>query len=96
MEKAGSISQAGTRRTGLDGNLPIQSPQARDTHSRSLVKAVSWRATATLITGGIVWAITGELAFAAVIGLADAAIKIGIYYLHERAWDGLSFGRRAG
>jgi uncharacterized membrane protein len=31
---------------------------------------------------------------AALVGLADATVKIALYYLHERAWDRAGFGRR--
>jgi uncharacterized membrane protein len=43
----------------------------------------------------VVWVVTGEAKFAAAIGAADAAVKIGLYYLHERAWNRSNFGRKA-
>ena len=70
--------------------------QGLESHYRSLIKAISWRVVALIITASIVWVVTGEIAFAAAVGGLDAAFKLGLYYLHERAWDRLSFGRRVG
>ena len=63
-----------------------------ETHRRSLVKSLSWRFIATLITAGVAYAITGEVAFAVEIGLLDTSIKFFLYYLHERAWTRVRYG----
>lgn len=60
---------------------------------RSLVKALSWRLIATLITGLLAYLLTGEMAFAAKIGLADTGLKFFCYLGHERLWNRISFGR---
>ncbi|PLX92087.1 MAG: hypothetical protein C0621_10065 [Desulfuromonas sp.] len=60
---------------------------------RSLSKAISWRVVATLITAVIVYLLTGELDFAAKVGLADTAVKFGAYFAHERLWNRIRFGR---
>ena len=67
--------------------------QGMDSRYRSLAKAISWRVVALIVTFSVVWVVTGEVAFAVAAGLLDAAFKIGLYYLHERAWDRLKFGR---
>jgi len=64
-----------------------------ETARRSLLKAISWRILATGITGLLVYALTGELEFAAKIGLADTLLKLFIYIGHERAWNRINFGR---
>jgi len=64
-----------------------------ESHSRSIIKALSWRFVATLITFTVAWVITKELKFAAEIGLADTVIKLGAYYFHERTWIGITFGK---
>jgi len=46
-----------------------------------------------VITTSIAWIVTDQFAFAATIGVADAAVKLGAYYLHERMWNHVSFGR---
>ena len=65
-----------------------------DSHARSIVKALSWRLLATVITFSVAWYITGRIAGAVAIGLADTTVKLGIYYAHERAWNRVAFGRR--
>jgi len=54
---------------------------------RSVAKAISWRVFGTLITGGVVWAVTGKAGVGVMIDMVDTAIKLGVYYAHERAWD---------
>jgi uncharacterized membrane protein len=63
-----------------------------ETHVRTIIKALSWRFIATLITFTVAWIVTGELTFAAEIGIADTLIKLGAYYLHERTWMRVVFG----
>ena len=64
-----------------------------ETRWRSLLKAFSWRFIATFITGGIVWALTGQLKFAATVGLLDTTIKLAVYFFHERIWLRVPFGK---
>ena len=65
-----------------------------ESHFRTVVKAVSWRFIATLVTFAVAWAVTNELAFAAKIGIADTLIKLCAYYFHERVWIGVNFGKK--
>lgn len=64
-----------------------------DKHSRSIVKAISWRATGTVDTIVISWLVTGKLTFALSIGFVELFTKILLYYVHERVWDKITFGR---
>ncbi len=64
-----------------------------ESHSRTIIKAFSWRLIATLVTFSVAWVITEELAFATKIGIADSLIKLGAYYFHERVWIGIKFGK---
>ena len=66
-----------------------------ETRARSLAKAISWRVTGTLDTMLISLVITGSLRLAAAIGLTEVATKSLLYYLHERAWLKVPFGRRS-
>ena len=70
--------------------MPVSSSESR---SRTLAKALTWRAVATTITMSVAWVVTGQLEFAATIGVADALVKLGAYYLHERAWNRVGYGR---
>ena len=64
-----------------------------DKHYRSLIKAVSWRLTGSVDTLIISFLITGKLKWALTISGVELFTKIGLYYVHERVWDSLSFGR---
>ena len=64
-----------------------------ETRARSIVKALTWRATALVITTGVVWMVTGKVELAVEIGLLDTLIKLGAYYTHERSWLKVRFGR---
>ncbi len=64
-----------------------------ETRARSIVKALTWRAAALLITAGVVWLVTGEAKLAGEIALLDTLIKLGVYYAHERCWLKVQFGK---
>ncbi|WP_018249264.1 DUF2061 domain-containing protein [Orenia marismortui] len=52
-----------------------------------LLKAVTWRITATTTTMLIVYFLTGELKLAGSAALVEIISKIAIYYLHEGIWE---------
>ncbi len=64
-----------------------------ETKFRSLLKAISWRILATLATAMLVYAFFGKLKLAAAIGGIEVVLKIAIYFLHERLWERIKFGR---
>ena len=64
-----------------------------DTSTRSLAKAISWRVTGTVDTFIISWLITGELALASGIAITEVVTKIFLFWLHERVWNKVSWGR---
>jgi len=65
----------------------------RDTNARSIVKAISYRLLGSSVTGLIVFAITGKGSVSVIGGAADMVLKIGAYFLHERLWNHIDFGR---
>jgi uncharacterized membrane protein len=64
-----------------------------ETRRRSVAKSISWRIFAAIITACVVWAMTGQVEFAAKIGLIDTTVKLLIYFLHERVWNKINYGR---
>ncbi|MYZ48989.1 DUF2061 domain-containing protein [Rhizobiales bacterium L72] len=58
------------------------------------MKAVSWRITGSVDTFVLSWLITGNLVFAGSIASTEIVTKIVLYYLHERAWAFVPWGRR--
>ncbi len=64
-----------------------------EAHTRTIVKAISWRVIATLTTMTIVFLFTRRLILTLGVGLAEIIAKITFYYLHERVWDKISWGK---
>ena len=65
----------------------------QSTHKRSMAKAVSWRAVATLDTFIISFLVTGSGVWAGTIASFEVLTKIVIYYFHERAWIHINRGQ---
>ncbi len=74
-------------------DLSISSPAVVDNHYRSLAKAISWRTAGTVDTIVVSLLITGRLTLALSIGFVELFTKICLYYLHERIWNRMSFGK---
>lgn len=68
--------------------------RGRDGHGRSFIKAVSWRTVGTFDTFIISFFVTGKVTIAGSIASIEIVTKILIYYLHERAWAMIPWGRR--
>ena len=66
---------------------------AGDSKTRSLVKAISWRAVAFLVLGAISYLITGSWAETTGIAIVYTIVQIFIYFAHERLWDGIAWGK---
>jgi uncharacterized membrane protein len=64
-----------------------------ESHARSVAKAVSWRTTGSIDTFIISFVITGSPKFAGSIALTEVVTKIMLYYLHERVWTLVSWGK---
>lgn len=64
-----------------------------DRHSRSLLKALSWRIIGTMDTILIAWIISGEVIIAFSIGTFELATKTILYYFHERLWNRIKWGK---
>ena len=67
--------------------------RAPEGHSRSFVKAVSWRLLGSMDTFVISFFITGRLTFAASIASVETFTKILLFYFHERLWALVPWGR---
>ena len=60
---------------------------------RSLAKAATWRVTASADTFVISYLVTGEALLAGTIAGIEAFTKMFIYYLHERMWNKVTWGK---
>ena len=66
----------------------------KETHSRSIIKTISWRALATITTMVLVYVFIGDLSIAVSVGAIEVILKMLIYFFHERLWDKIKFGRK--
>jgi uncharacterized membrane protein len=70
----------------------------KSSKSRSLVKAFTWRFTATIDTFMISYLVIWQSDFSAVetagmIAGFEILTKVTIYYVHERIWSSITWGR---
>ncbi|MFB6080022.1 MAG: DUF2061 domain-containing protein [Haloferacaceae archaeon] len=59
-----------------------------------LAKTVSYRVASVVTTVVVAYLLVGNLHAALDIGLVTSAIKMGVYYVHERAWAGVETSAR--
>jgi uncharacterized membrane protein len=68
--------------------------RVRDSHPRSIAKAVSWRITGSIDTFALSYVFTGSAKLAGSIAGAEMATKMVLYYVHERAWSAVRWNQR--
>jgi len=61
---------------------------------RSLIKTGTWRIIAFAVLCVISYVVTGSIALATSIALVDWLVKTILYFIHERMWTRISFGRQ--
>ena len=61
---------------------------------RSIIKTISWRVWATITTAALVFLFVGEVKIALTIGGVEVVVKMALYFLHERWWNGISYGKK--
>lgn len=61
---------------------------------RSLVKAYSYRMCGTTTTVIISYIVTGKVVVSLTIGASEIIIKPVVYWLHERIWNKVQWGRK--
>lgn len=66
---------------------------AIETHTRAWVKSILWRIIGIVILGGISWLVTHSLKEMTIITTIFHGIRLILYYLHERAWEKIHWGR---
>ena len=60
---------------------------------RSVLKALSWRVIGTLDTLVVSYILTGEIGLATSIASVDFLTKLLLYFLHERIWNKVNWGK---
>jgi uncharacterized membrane protein len=64
-----------------------------DTNSRSIAKTISWRLTGSFSTFMISYLILGSFSIAGSIAVIQIVANTLLYYLHERVWNKVNWGR---
>jgi len=65
-----------------------------ETTARSIAKTVSWRITGSGATFAISYAILGDFAVSGTIALVQLTFNTVLYFVHERVWNWIEWGRR--
>lgn len=65
-----------------------------DTTQRSLIKTISWRVTGSGATFLISYVISGNLSIAGTIAVIQLTANTILYYIHERIWNRIYWGRQ--
>lgn len=61
---------------------------------RSFIKTITWRIIGSLDTMFISYLVTGSLKMGLAIGGIEVISKMILYFLHERAWQHINFGKK--
>jgi len=65
-----------------------------ETSYRTIVKTVSWRLTGSGATFLISYLISGDVGIAGTIATIQIVSNTILYFLHERVWNLIRWGRR--
>jgi uncharacterized membrane protein len=65
-----------------------------DTLARTTVKTIAYRLLGSSLTFLIAFIFTGELIVSATISITEFVLKPAMYWLHERVWNKVSWGRK--
>lgn len=66
----------------------------QETSLRSIVKTVSWRITGSGATFAISYAVLGDIGISGTIAVIQLTFNTVLYFIHERAWNLIPWGRR--
>ncbi|OGO43433.1 MAG: hypothetical protein A2137_04940 [Chloroflexi bacterium RBG_16_58_8] len=64
-----------------------------ETKARSWLKSIIWRLIGIFILGGITWMVTHSWEKTSLITVIFHSIRLVLYYLHERWWGNIDWGR---
>ncbi len=69
--------------------------RSAETHNRSAVKSVSYRIVSVMVDAIVAYFFTHNIALSAGIVIFVDAYSTLLYYLHERVWAHIHWGRRS-
>jgi uncharacterized membrane protein len=59
----------------------------RETHTKTLIKTLSWRCCGTATTWFVAFYLTGDTSLSTKFSAIELVGKSAFYYLHERLWQ---------
>lgn len=65
-----------------------------ESHGRSILKAITWKIVATIISFSVSYYQTGDFSHALKFSLVVLGIGLIAYYLHERTWNSIHWGKQ--
>jgi uncharacterized membrane protein len=68
--------------------------KSAEKHSRSLLKAISYRVLSVTADSAAAYFFTRDMALSAGIVIFVNSYSTVLYYLHERAWANIHWGRK--
>jgi len=66
----------------------------QDTFLRSIIKTISWRLTGSGATFLVSYIISHDFTMASTIAIVQLTVNTLLYYIHERIWNRVSWGRK--
>ncbi len=64
-----------------------------DSKKRTLVKALVFRIISAISSFILIYALTGNVGFGIKFTIIDSVIKISLYFIHERTWIKIKWGK---
>jgi uncharacterized membrane protein len=74
--------------------LKVDHTEVHISHTRTVVRAITWRIIATATTMVTTYIVTRQWEVVLLVGGIDTVAKLLFYYLHDRAWLMTSWGVR--
>ncbi len=65
-----------------------------ESHKRTIIKSITWRIIAIIVAFIVAYAFTRKPVESGGIAITANLINMIIYYIHERIWNKINFGRR--
>jgi uncharacterized membrane protein len=67
--------------------------EGRETRRRAIVKAITYRVIVAITLAAISWFYTGNLFETSAVSITYTIIATIVYYVHERAWIKVKWGK---
>lgn len=64
-----------------------------ESHTRSILKAISWRVFGTSVTAVGAYLLIGRVDVALAVGGIEAVSKVTLFFFHERMWNHIRLGK---